>query len=100
MHPWSTFFILRHLLINIIKPDNEVFDRHSRPKLMEAYLDLLGAVAKGDSGICGEIRQWLPPCEDGKINTTNDYQLEVVVPQILETAKSTHRAVRLAAIGW
>ncbi|OXG88902.1 hypothetical protein C345_02493 [Cryptococcus neoformans A2-102-5] len=99
LHPWSTFFILRHLLINIIKPDNEVFDRHSRPKLVEAYLDLLGAVAKGDSGICGEIRQWLPPCEDGKINTTNDYQLEVVVPQILETAKSTHRAVRLAAIG-
>ncbi|KAE8540327.1 hypothetical protein D1P53_003272 [Cryptococcus gattii VGV] len=100
MHPWSTFFMLRHLLINIIKPDNELFDRHSRPKLMEAYLDLLGAIAKGDCSICGEIRQWLPPYKDDKLNTMEDYQLEVVVPQILEIAKSTHRTVRLAAIGW
>lgn len=92
--------MLRHLLINIIKPDNELFDRHSRPKLMEAYLDLLGAIAKDDCSICGEIRQWLPPYKDDKLNTMEDYQLEVVVPQILEIAKSTHRAVRLAAIGW
>nr|AAV98491.1 BSP2 [Cryptococcus neoformans var. neoformans] len=100
LNPWSTFFILSHLLINIIEPDNELFDRHSRPKLMEAYLDLLGAIAKGDSGICGEIRQWLPPYKGDKVNAIDDRQLEVVVPHILETAKSTHRAVRLAAIGW